>query len=68
LTLWPRLPIIRHVSSVDEPAGLERAQQILLRVAEQVGLCSRALAQLAQEVAALRQRLHAIEQSQSREE
>jgi hypothetical protein len=52
------------VNSEDHPVfGSTTPQQILLRVAEQIGVCSRELALLAQQVEGLRQRLHTLEQA-----
>jgi hypothetical protein len=55
------------VNSEDLPVfGSTTPQQILLRVAEQIGVCSRELALLAQQVEGLRQRLHTLEQACNR--
>jgi hypothetical protein len=50
------------VSSEDRTAFGSTTPQALLRVAEQIGVCSRELALLAQQVEGLRQRLQSLEQ------
>ncbi len=49
--------------SSEDRKTITTPQQILLRVAEQIGVCSRELARLAQQVEGLRQRLHSLEQA-----
>ncbi len=61
LTPLTGLPIIASVSSDDTSLG-QRAREELLRAAEQLHLCSQRLAELAQKVATLRERLHRVEE------
>lgn len=52
--------------SSDDRRPFNTTQQILLRVAEQIGVCSREIAHLAQQVEGLRQRLQTLEQACTR--